>query len=218
MNVAVIHFIGAALLIAFSISPSSVMKRSSSDADRETASAADAAGEGQRQLVAPSIEASLAAERGPVLSNPGEEGITRPALDSVGATASVLVAAAVGSERPARPQPRPISAEEVKRHSTPGDFWAVIDGYVVDASDFISKHPGGVDKIMSANNASTGASGQPFGFSFTRGRNAHFPETGKRFKACVKKYLEGGSDDGFLPATEVALPPSTLVLLGRLEG
>jgi hypothetical protein len=75
-----------------------------------------------------------------------------------------------------RPGPRLISPEEVRRHSGPdGQFWAVIDGFVVDASDFVDSHPGGLRKLLSANNAEAGATGDEFGFSFTRGRNAHFP-------------------------------------------
>ena len=110
---------------------------------------------------------------------------------------------------------RRILKEEVKEHNgKDGDrsFWAVIDGFVVDASEFVDSHPGGLKKLLAADSAATGATGQPFGFSFSRGRNAHFPDTGKRFKDGVKKYLSGEGDGS------VAFPPyGKLVMLGRLE-
>jgi hypothetical protein len=40
------------------------------------------------------------------------------------------------------------------------------------------------------------ATGRPFGFSFSRGRNAHFPDTGKTFQEGVKRYLRGEGGDG----------------------
>ena len=44
--------------------------------------------------------------------------------------------------------PRTITREEVKQHSSAsGDFWAVIDGFVVDASDMVNTHPGGLRKM-----------------------------------------------------------------------
>ena len=72
---------------------------------------------------------------------------------------------------------------------------------------------------MSTDESGTGATGKPFGFSFTRGRNAHFPATGKRFKQGAERYLNGSSSAGpQLPPADVAFPPyGTLVILGRLE-
>ena len=117
------------------------------------------------------------------------------------------------------PVPRLISPEELKQHSGPdGEFWAVIDGFVVDASEFVNSHPGGMRKLLSANNPETGATGQHFGFSFARGRNAHFPETGRRFRDGVQRYLSAGSDEAILPAADVAFPPyGKVVILGRLK-
>ena len=117
--------------------------------------------------------------------------------------------------------PRLISPEEVKQHSGKGEsFWAVIDGFVVDCTEFVDTHPGGLRKLLSADDPATGATGRPFGFSFSRGRNAHFPDTGKRFREGAERYLCGGgsSDTPFLPPTDVAFPPyGKIVILGRLK-
>ena len=118
-------------------------------------------------------------------------------------------------------RPRPISAEEVKRHGTKTDFWAVVDGYVVDATEFCKSHPGGLRKLLSTDDAATGATGAAFGFSFSRGRNAHFPGTGARFRDGVKRYLahredRGIRDEPYLPPADVAFPPyGKITILGR---
>ena len=56
--------------------------------------------------------------------------------------------------------------EEVSTHCTAGDLWGVVDGYVVDLTGFVDKHPGGSDKILSITTQK--------GFSFSSGPNAHF--------------------------------------------
>ena len=90
------------------------------------------------------------------------------------------------------PQPRPISREAVKQHSKE-PFWAVIDGFVVDATAFVDAHPGGLKKLLSTDTAAVGATGEEFGFSLSRGRNAHFPGTGKCFRSGIERYLRGGA-------------------------
>jgi hypothetical protein len=82
------------------------------------------------------------------------------------------------------------------------------------------------------------ATGRPFGFSFSRGRNAHFPDTGKTFQEGVKRYLRGEGCDIVAAVTaaktggaaaaegesEFLLPPADvvfkmygkIVILGRL--
>ena len=100
-----------------------------------------------------------------------------------------------------------------------GEFWCVVDGFVVDATDFVDNHPGGMRKLLSTNRADAGADGRPFSFSFSRGRNAHFPDTGKRYREGVKRYLSGGTPG------EATLPPADVVfssygkitILGRLS-
>ena len=118
--------------------------------------------------------------------------------------------------------PRLISADEVRQHTGKGggEFWAVIDQFVVDATAFVDTHPGGLKKLLSADSAAAGATGREFGFSFSRGRNAHFPGTGKTFSAGVKRFLAGKSDgkSGLLPPVEVAFPPyGSIMILGRLK-
>lgn len=129
------------------------------------------------------------------------------------------LAAPAGGFKRAACGPRLIAPDDVKQHSGKGTgFWAVIDSFVVDCSEFVDTHPGGLRKLLSADSPATGATGQPFGFSFSRGRNAHFPETAKRFREGVKRYLSGGGGDTpFLPPTDVAFPPyGKIVILGKL--
>ena len=96
-------------------------------------------------------------------------------------------------EESQHPGPRMISGAEVKQHDgkSGNSFWAVVDGFVVDASDFVEKHPGGKYKILSTNSAEAGATSEEFSFSFTRGPNAHFPQTGRQFREGTERYLNG---------------------------
>lgn len=104
-----------------------------------------------------------------------------------------------------------ISAEEVQSHNGKESFWAVVDGFVVDATAFVDSHPGGLRKLLSTDKAGVGATGAPFSFSFSRGRNAHFPDTGKRFAAGAKRYLRDGTAEVDFPGH------GKLVILGRLK-
>ena len=81
-----------------------------------------------------------------------------------------------------------------------------------------------LSRRISADEGATGATGKPFGFSFSRGRNAHFPDTGKRFQQGVKQYLKGGAGAAadvsltVLPPAEVAFPPhGKIFILGKLS-
>ena len=82
----------------------------------------------------------------------------------------------------------------------------------MDATEFVDSHPGGLKKLLETDEAKIGATGEPFGFSFSKGRNAHFPGTGKAFAEGARRYLAGGGD-------EVAFPPhrSKIRILGRLK-
>ena len=110
--------------------------------------------------------------------------------------------------------------EEVEQHNSKNglsSFWAVIDGFVVDATDFISKHPGGRKKVLQTNDASTGDSGAPFDFSFSKGRNAHFPDTARIFRDGVETFLKDGSPVIEYPGEYKNQKGGKLILLGRLK-
>lgn len=125
---------------------------------------------------------------------------------------------------------RIFSSEEIESHNrseqsspTSSSFWACIDGFVVDASDFLQKHPGGKKKILQTNDPNTGYKrGVPFSFSFSKGRNAHFPDTARIFQDGVKKFLESNGDSD---RNEIVFPSEyrngagggKLILLGRLH-
>jgi hypothetical protein len=119
-----------------------------------------------------------------------------------------------------RPVPRLISPDELNEHSQhdTGQFWAVIDRFVVDATELADTHPGGLRKLLSTNNAEAGVTGRPFVFSFSRGRNAHFPGTGRCFQEGVQRYLATESDGPFLHPVEVQFPShGKIVILGQLH-
>ena len=117
---------------------------------------------------------------------------------------------------------RPITPEEIKEHNKTNnnkDFWAVIDGYVVDATAFLSTHPGGLKKLLSADNANIGATGRPFGFSFSKGRNSHFGHTARRFENGIKEFLNGKTEGSYLVPQKVRFPKpgKSIIILGKLK-
>jgi hypothetical protein len=117
-------------------------------------------------------------------------------------------------------EPRMITADEVRSQNNPnGAFWAVVDNYVVDCTEMIDTHPGGISKLLSADTPAAGATGNSFGFSFSRGRNAHFPDTAEKFKVGVMRYLAGSASPGenHLSPVRVEFPKSgAIVIMGRL--
>lgn len=48
------------------------------------------------------------------------------------------------------PQDRVIGKSEIQRHDTADDLWIVIDGNVLDMSNFVSRHPGGLTLLEGA--------------------------------------------------------------------
>jgi hypothetical protein len=169
------------------------------------------------------------------------------APESLCMQASKVLSSSSACRLQGKPPPRPITPEEIQQHNGQDEidndttttkttitnttgFWAVIDGWVVDATDFLKTHPGGLKKLLSTDSAKVGATGDPFGFSLSRGKNAHFPETGRRFQAGVTQYLQGSVDTDsnnntsnsssseFLPPGKVDMSPEgTLLILGMLS-
>lgn len=106
-----------------------------------------------------------------------------------------------GSSSSTGKQPRLITSEQITKHNESisntnnknKNFWGVVDGYVVDATEFIKRHPGGLKKLLSTNESSVGATGRSFGFSFARGRNKHYQQTAAAFQKGLQDFL---SDNG----------------------
>mmetsp|Transcript_30976 Transcript_30976/g.51338 ORF Transcript_30976/g.51338 Transcript_30976/m.51338 type:complete len:182 (+) Transcript_30976:2-547(+) len=121
------------------------------------------------------------------------------------------------------PGPHLFSRDEIRQHNQAARdgsrLLVVVDSYVVNASGFSSTHPGGLRALQVANSATVGATpGQAFGFSLSRGRYAHTPDTGKRFREGVKRFWASVSDKLVLSPVEVTFPPyNKIVILGRLE-
>ena len=67
---------------------------------------------------------------------------------------------------------RLFSSAEIKRNDGRDGraFWAVVDGFVVDATAFVDSHPGGLRKLLSTDDANTGATGKAFGLCMHRVR------------------------------------------------
>ena len=40
--------------------------------------------------------------------------------------------------------------KEVNRHNTPESCWIVVKGHVYDVTDYLLRHPGGMDRILFA--------------------------------------------------------------------
>ena len=74
--------------------------------------------------------------------------------------------------------PRLISADELALHHTRESLWIVCDkDIVVDVTDWIDFHPGGVDKILQT------IDGQRFSFS------THFSHTREEFERVAAKFM-----------------------------
>lgn len=109
-----------------------------------------------------------------------------------------------------------ISKEKVRQNDglNGRSLWTVIDGYVVDATDFAKYHPGGLRKILATDEKQTGWTGEEFGFSLTQGQNAHFPKTGRIFEEGVRRFdmLQENVEVNF--GDDVG---STIIILGKLQ-
>lgn len=101
-------------------------------------------------------------------------------------------------------------------------FWCCIDGFVVDATEYYQTrvHPGGQRKVLQTNDANIGSDNKPMSFSFSKGKNAHFPETARIFQESVKQFLKGVSNEVVFPDVikkngELARG-GTIYIIGRL--
>ena len=69
------------------------------------------------------------------------------------------------------------SLGECEKHDKDGDFWVVINGYVVDISNFLDRHPAGAQKIRQKRKA--------LGVDISPNFLDHFSHTVKTFReAC----------------------------------
>jgi hypothetical protein len=86
--------------------------------------------------------------------------------------------------------PLDLSPAAVALHSTEEDLWVVADGFVVDISSFVQRHPGGAKTIREACATSAGSSSSSSSsFSFS----SHFRHTQLHFqRACLR-----GEEEGF---------------------
>lgn len=104
-------------------------------------------------------------------------------------------------------------------------FWAVIDNYVVDCTDFMHKHPGGMKKILSANDTNVGWTGKQFGFSLGRGKNSHFSKTHRAFLDGIGLFHKFNIDEEHASTETITVDVvfsdhaalGKIVILGRLE-
>lgn len=135
------------------------------------------------------------------------------------ASPSLHTAALLQSPSPSPVRLIPISEVKGNDGTNARPFHCVIDGMVVDATGFVNAHPGGLRKILSADDASVGATGKAFGFSFSTGRNAHFPGTGTTWSSGVSRYLKGSVDkDGTLQSHQVEFKEyGSITILGKLN-
>ena len=69
-------------------------------------------------------------------------------------------------------------------------------------------------KLLSANAASAGWTGKAFGFSLSRGANAHFGGTGRLFEEGVKKFVRLGQ----MQSVDVVFPSvdGKITIIGKL--
>ena len=78
-----------------------------------------------------------------------------------------------------------ITPEEVANHSDANDggYWAVIEGYVVDLSEFLAHHPAGAKKITNRKEKS---------IDITSNFIDHFGHTVRAFRDACKQFEKTG--------------------------
>eukprot|EP00401_Gymnodinium_catenatum_P080337 CAMPEP_0117569658 /NCGR_PEP_ID=MMETSP0784-20121206/58776_1 /TAXON_ID=39447 /ORGANISM="" /LENGTH=136 /DNA_ID=CAMNT_0005367647 /DNA_START=40 /DNA_END=451 /DNA_ORIENTATION=+ len=73
-----------------------------------------------------------------------------------------------------------LSLKVVESHNQEGDFWVVVDSYVLDLSDFLAHHPGTTKKIMDKR--------QAVGADITSNFLDHFGWTVKTFRDACQEF------------------------------
>merc|ERR1711998_45454 len=77
------------------------------------------------------------------------DGTTSTSLPVASAAAPALEAAApVPEAAPAAPAASTFSVEDVSKHNSDKDCWVIVNGEVLDVTDFMADHPGGKKAIM----------------------------------------------------------------------
>ncbi|CAE7453147.1 CYB2 [Symbiodinium sp. CCMP2456] len=99
--------------------------------------------------------------------------------------------------------------EEVARHNSQSDIWGVVDGYVLDLTNFVKDHPGG-EKIFQITHEKR--------FSFAHGPNAHFGATSAAFAAACRDFESKGRPEGFEFAFQNSRKNGGLDNAGSLTG
>ena len=94
---------------------------------------------------------------------------------------------AEGLSLPASASPRVITGDEVRQHNGRGgeNFWAVVDGYVVDATDMVNSHPGGLKKLLTTDAPGVGAWAKPSASALRAAGTRTSPRPARAFtRAC----------------------------------
>jgi len=94
---------------------------------------------------------------------------------------------------------------DVTPHDKEGDFWVVIDGYVLDLSAFLQQHPGTPSKIVKKR--------QQVGPDVSNNFLDHFGHTVKTFREACRRFEEARQPITF---TFAERPKSSIKILGKV--
>ena len=83
---------------------------------------------------------------------------------------------------------RNLTLDDVSKHNQEDDYWAVINGYVVDLTEFLSHHPAGAKKIINKR--------KQLGSDISPNFLDHFKHTVDKFHGACREYDEKYGQDG----------------------